>query len=72
MLLQRRSLALPSPKAQRTASMTLDLPQPLGPTIPTIEDGISIAVRSAKDLKPLMRIWRKRTRIPSIEYLEYL
>ena len=61
MLLQRRSLALPSPKAQRTASITLDLPQPFGPTIPTMDEGTSMTVRSAKDLKPLIRIWRRRT-----------
>ena len=31
----RSSLALLSPSTQRTASMMLDLPQPLGPTTPT-------------------------------------
>ena len=31
----RNSLALDSPSTQRTDSITLDLPQPLGPTTPT-------------------------------------
>ncbi len=48
----RSSLALDSPSTQRTASMMLDLPQPLGPTTPTSCPGSMKLVRSAKDLKP--------------------
>ena len=48
----RNSLARLSPKTQRTASMMLDLPQPLGPTTPTSCPGNCRCVGSAKDLKP--------------------
>ena len=48
----RSSLALLSPSTQRTASMMLDLPQPLGPTTPTSWPGSWKWVGSAKDLKP--------------------
>jgi hypothetical protein len=48
----RSSLALLSPSTQRTASMMLDLPQPLGPTTPTSCPGSWKVVGSAKDLKP--------------------
>ncbi len=48
----RSSLALLSPSTQRTASMMLDLPQPLGPTTPTRWPGSAKCVGSAKDLKP--------------------
>ena len=37
---------------QRTASMTLDLPQPLGPTIPMTSLDSWIDVGSTNDLKP--------------------
>jgi hypothetical protein len=40
------------------------LPQPFGPTIPMIDEGMSIVVKSANDLNPLIRIWRKRTKGP--------
>src|SRR6185369_15177580 len=33
----RSAEAFDSPSTQRTASMTLDLPQPLGPTMPTAD-----------------------------------
>src|SRR3954447_23817593 len=42
-----------SPIAQRTASVTLDLPDPLGPTITDTPGPNSRRVRSGKDLKPL-------------------
>jgi hypothetical protein len=48
----RSSLALLSPRTQRTASMMLDLPQPLGPTTPTSCPGSWKWVGSTKDLKP--------------------
>ena len=47
-----RTLARLSPKTQRTASMMLDLPHPLGPTTPTSCPGNKKLVASANDLKP--------------------
>ena len=41
-----------SPSTQRTASITFDLPQPLGPTTPTSCPGTAMLVGSTKDLKP--------------------
>ena len=60
MLSPRSSLALLSPSTQRTASMMLDLPQPLGPTTPTRWPGNWKVVGSAKDLKPASLIWFRR------------
>lgn len=48
----RKCFADISPMTQRTASMTFDLPQPLGPTMPTRFVGNWKAVGSTKDLKP--------------------
>src|SRR5471030_2516747 len=48
----RNCFADDSPSTQRTASITLDLPQPLGPTTPTSCPGTEIEVGSTKDLKP--------------------
>jgi hypothetical protein len=48
----RNSEAFDSPSTQRTESMTLDLPQPLGPTTPTSWPGKASVVGSTKDLKP--------------------
>src|SRR5437764_14030441 len=48
----RSALADCSPKTQRTASETLDLPQPLGPTMAVTPGRKLRAVLSAKDLKP--------------------
>src|ERR1700750_1819040 len=48
----RSCLADDSPSTQRTASMTLDLPQPLGPTTPTSWPGTAMVTGSTKDLKP--------------------
>src|SRR3984957_2098129 len=48
----RRWRAESSPMTQRTASMTLDLPQPLGPTMPVRLLGKLTSVGSTKDLKP--------------------
>jgi hypothetical protein len=44
-----------SPIAQRSASTTLDLPQPLGPTMPVRPGRMSRQTGSAKLLKPAMR-----------------
>jgi len=61
----RNSDAFDSPSTQRTASMMLDLPQPLGPTTPTNWPGSWKWVGSAKDLKPdsLIEFSRMRGRI---------
>jgi hypothetical protein len=48
----RRWRADNSPITQRTASMMLDLPQPLGPTTPVRLVANGTAVGSTKDLKP--------------------
>src|SRR6202008_900608 len=48
----RSVLAESSPLTQRTASMTFDLPQPLGPTTPVRLLGKLMVVGSTKDLKP--------------------
>ena len=48
----RSADAFDSPSTQRTASMTLDLPQPFGPTMPTSCPGVPIAVGSTNDLNP--------------------
>ncbi len=53
--------AADSPSTQRTASMMLDLPQPLGPTTPTNCPGTGIATGSTKLLKPASLIWVRRT-----------
>ena len=45
-----------SPSAQSTASVTFDLPQPLGPTITLTPGENTSLVRSGKDLKPLIVI----------------
>ena len=52
----RRWRAALSPITQRTASMRLDLPQPLGPTMPTRLPGMGIRVGSTKDLNPASRM----------------
>src|SRR6185503_8715212 len=49
-----------SPITQRTASMMLDLPQPLGPTTPIRLLGKLTAVGSTKDLKPASLILLSR------------
>ena len=46
------SLADDSPRTQRTDSITLDLPQPFGPTMPTRCPCNLIVVESTNDLKP--------------------
>src|SRR6188508_1820487 len=58
----RRRLAELSPMTQRTASMMLDLPQPLGPTTPVMLVGRCSTVGSTKDLKPESLIVERRMR----------
>ena len=48
----RNLVAELSPITQRTASITLDFPQPLGPTTATRLLGNEIVVGSTNDLKP--------------------
>src|SRR5688572_23683125 len=48
----RRSRADCSPSTHRTASDTLDLPQPLGPTMAVTPSSKVMVTSSAKDLKP--------------------
>lgn len=48
----RSAEALDSPSTQRTASIILDFPHPLGPTIPTKPLVTGIIEGSTKDLKP--------------------
>ena len=50
--LPRRLLTLCSPRTQRMASTTFDLPEPLGPTTTVMPGGNSKRVLSAKLLKP--------------------
>src|SRR6188472_4308887 len=49
----RRDLAPCSPITQARASTTLDLPDPLGPTMQVIPGSSCRVVEEAKDLKPL-------------------
>jgi hypothetical protein len=51
-IFERKDLADISPRHQRNASTTLDLPQPFGPMTAVIPGSNSSRVRSAKDLKP--------------------
>ena len=60
----RNCLADDSPNTQRTASMTLDLPQPLGPITATSWLGTWMVVGSIKDLNPASLIWVRRIRQP--------
>ncbi len=57
----RSERVLCSPIAQRSASTTLDLPQPFGPTMPVRPGWISTLTGSAKLLNPAMRRRRKCT-----------
>ena len=56
----RRCRADSSPITQRTASMTFDLPQPLGPTTPVRLLGNCTVVGSTNDLNPASRILLSR------------
>ena len=57
----RSDRVLCSPIAQRSASTTLDLPQPFGPTMPVRPGWTSTLTGSAKLLNPAMRRRRKCT-----------
>src|SRR3712207_7021196 len=55
----RRLLAPCSPITQASASTTLDLPEPLGPTMQVMPGSSSSVVAEAKDLKPrTVRLFR--------------
>src|SRR5690606_12344924 len=56
----RRCLAELSPITQRTASMTLDLPHPLGPTTAHRLLGKCTVVGSTKDLNPASLVLLRR------------
>src|SRR5579859_1147287 len=67
----RKALAGCSPKTQRMASDTLDLPQPFGPTIAVTPGWKLSAVLSAKDLKPktvrflrYILLWTRQPKLP--------
>src|ERR1700761_4916954 len=57
----RMALAELAPITQRRASSRLDLPQPLGPTMPVRPGSMRNSVGSTKDLKPERRSRRKCT-----------
>src|SRR6266436_6766300 len=55
----RSDLWLCSPRTQEMASTTLDLPQPLGPTMHVVPDPLNVTtVRSQNDLKPRISTFR--------------
>src|SRR6266852_2703535 len=55
----RSDLWLCSPRTQEMASTTLDLPQPLGPTMQVVPDPLNVTtVRSQNDLKPTISTFR--------------
>ena len=64
MLDPRRVLADDSPITHRIASITLDLPQPFGPTIPIRLLGTATLVASTNDLKPESLMCFKRINGP--------
>src|SRR5260370_16224098 len=59
----RSADALDSPSTQRTASMTFDLPQPFGPTMPTSCPGVAMVTGSTNDLKPASLISVRRNSV---------
>src|SRR5712691_7763506 len=55
----RSDLWLCSPRTQEMASTTLDLPQPLGPTMHVVPEPLNVTtVRSQNDLKPTISTFR--------------
>src|SRR5262245_64047954 len=62
----RRWRGFCSPITQRSASITFDLPQPLGPTIAEMPRSNANRVLSAKDLKPTSSRERIRNRAPPL------
>src|SRR5271167_2642913 len=60
----RRDLWLCSPSTQLIASTTLDLPQPLGPTMQVVPVPLNVTtVRSQKDLKPTISTLRSLSKL---------
>src|SRR5882762_10271415 len=60
----RSDLWLCSPRTQEMASTTLDLPQPLGPTMHVVPDPLNVTtVRSQNDLKPTISTFRSFSKI---------
>ena len=57
-----------SPINQRMASTILDLPQPLGPTIPVRPSSMVTSSGSAKDLKPVILRCVKAKRVSAFLY----
>src|SRR6266436_2926994 len=66
----RSDLWLCSPRTQEMASTTLDLPQPLGPTMHVVPDPLNVTtVRSQNDLKPTISTFRSFSKIsPLVVY----
>ena len=61
----RSDLAPCSPITQASASTTLDLPEPLGPTMQVIPGSSWSVVADAKDLKPFsVRLLRYNVQLP--------
>src|ERR1700732_1407247 len=64
-LLPRRRVGACSPRTQRIASTTLDLPQPLGPTT-AVAPGLKLmTVASRNDLKPTNSRLLRRILLPT-------
>src|SRR5580693_7553704 len=62
----RRDLWLCSPSTQEMASTTLDLPQPLGPTMQVVPEPLKVTtVRSQNDLKPTISTFRSLSKMSS-------
>jgi len=60
----RSDLWLCSPRTQEMASTTLDLPQPLGPTIHVVPEPLNVTtVRSQNDLKPTISTFRSLSKM---------
>ena len=63
----RRDLWLCSPSTQEMASTTLDLPQPLGPTMQVVPEPLNVTmVRSQNDLKPTISTFRSLSKVSSL------
>ena len=63
----RRLLALASPITQASASTTLDLPDPLGPTMHVMPGSSCKVVEEAKDLNPFrVRLFRYNARLHQV------
>jgi hypothetical protein len=65
----RKCFAEISPITQRTASMMLDFPHPLGPTTPVKLLGKVTVVGSTKDLKPAILSFVKRIFSVTFQFL---